>query len=192
MPQNFAPHGADLLQFVKYQMGVNMAEELKFSWSDECSVGIKEIDDQHKKLFDLVNKLHQAIRNRAGTKACVFILDELVDYTVTHFALEETMMRIGAYPDYEAHRGQHNALVDQVQALQQKIASGQAAIGFELMHFLRNWLTRHILKEDMQYGVYFREREQSQQKNLNDGTENPEDESEYQKKRKWWKFWKWW
>jgi hemerythrin len=156
-----------------------MAEEW-FNWSDECSVGIEEIDEQHMKLFILCNKLHQAIVNKAGTKACVFILNELVDYTVTHFSLEETMMRIGAYPGYQEHCAQHKALVDEVSALQQKIASGQVAISFELLHFLRNWLSKHILREDMQYGVYFSEQGRLQQEN---------NQTRIKEKRKWWKFW---
>jgi hemerythrin-like metal-binding protein len=94
-------------------MGANMAEEW-FNWSDECSVGIAEIDEQHMKLFMLGNKLHQAIVNKAGTKACGFILNELVDYTVPHFSLEETMMRIGAYPGYQEQSLNYQASVQAV------------------------------------------------------------------------------
>jgi hemerythrin len=168
--------------------GADMSKE--FDWSDEYSVGIEEIDEQHKKLFSLVDRLHQAITNRAGSKACGFILNELVDYTQTHFSLEETMLRIGAYPGYEAHCRQHKTLVDEVEALQQKIAAGQVAISFELLHFLRNWLTKHIMREDMQYGVYFSERERIQQENVKGWTErSPETTSKHKEKRRWWKFW---
>ncbi|GHU27685.1 hemerythrin [Betaproteobacteria bacterium] len=161
-----------------------------FNWSDDFSVGIEEIDEQHKKLVMLVGKLHQAITNKAGTKACGFILNELVDYTVTHFSLEETMMRLALYPDYEEHCVQHKALVDEVSALQQKIAAGQVAISFELLHFLRNWLTKHIMREDMQYGVYFRERERIRQEGVNDRAERSAGtENQPKKKRRWWKFW---
>ncbi|MDR1888336.1 MAG: bacteriohemerythrin [Zoogloeaceae bacterium] len=162
----------------------------EFKWSDEYSVGIDEIDEQHKTLFTLINRLHQAIMHREGSAACVGILNELVDYTRIHFSLEQTLMRVGGYPEYEKHCGLHKALVDEVEALQQKIASGQAAISFELLQFLRNWLTRHILGEDMKYGMFFKQHGQLQQQNVDDWTEQSRDAmSKHKKKSSWWKFW---
>lgn len=61
-----------------------MANE--FTWSDSYSVGIPEIDEQHKALFDLMERLHKAIAARQGSAACIEILKELVDYTRIHFA----------------------------------------------------------------------------------------------------------
>jgi hemerythrin len=193
-----------------------MLDLKEFEWSDDFSVGVKEMDEQHKKLFLLVGRLHKAIKNKEGNKPCSDILNELVEYTQTHFSLEETMMRIGLFPEYKAHCAQHKALVDEVAALQQKIASGQASIGFELLHFLRTWLTKHILREDMQYGEFFSQREQRLQRIENEGvdesieaspeksrggrqafpekwTHQGEEASEAadpeEKKSQWWKFW---
>jgi hemerythrin len=162
----------------------------EFVWSDEYSVGIEEIDSQHKMLFRLINRLHQAILNKEGSKTCGEILNELVEYTRVHFTLEQTLMRIGHFPEYEAHCKMHKALVDEVEALQKKIASGQVAISFELLHFLRNWLTKHILGEDKKYGDFFKNGGQQKQKHIEDWTEHSrENLKEHQKKRKWWQFW---
>ncbi|MDR1351006.1 MAG: bacteriohemerythrin [Zoogloeaceae bacterium] len=159
----------------------------EFIWSDEYSVGIVEIDTQHKTLFRLINRLHQAILNREGSKTCGGILDELVDYTRIHFTLEQTLMRIGHFPEYEAHCEMHRALVAEVELLQRKIASGQVAISFELLHFLRNWLTKHILGEDMKYGVYFKTHGHEQ---VQDWTEHSRETMvQHRKKKKWWQFW---
>ncbi|MDR0529514.1 MAG: bacteriohemerythrin [Zoogloeaceae bacterium] len=159
-----------------------------FSWSDEYSVGIDEIDEQHKTLFKLVNRLHKAITDKEGSSVCGSILDELVDYTRVHFALEQTLMRIGNYPDYEAHCVLHKNLVSEVEALQQKIASGRAAISFELLQFLRNWLTKHILSEDMKYGQYFQKK--GQQKEIGQWSADSRSAMEkHKKKSSWWKFW---
>jgi hemerythrin len=165
-----------------------MAHE--FKWSNEYSVGIAEIDEQHKTLFTLIDRLHQAIMHREGSKVCGGILNELVDYTRIHFSLEQTLMRIGGYPDYEEHCGLHKALVDEVEALQHKIASGQAAISFELLQFLRNWLTKHILGEDMKYGRYFKTNGHAQQQNVDEWTDRSREAmNKHKKKSSWWKFW---
>lgn len=127
----------------------------EFKWSDEYSVGVEEIDAQHKTLFELLGKLQQAIHAKHGSAACIEILDELVAYTKVHFTLEESLMRLSHYPDLEAHQKRHRELVTEVEAMYEKIHNGGGAISFELLHFLRNWLTKHILSEDMRYSGHF-------------------------------------
>lgn len=157
----------------------------RVQWSEHFSVGIPEIDEQHKTLFDLIDMIHTAILDRKGTAACVKVLDELVDYTRIHFGLEQSLMHIGQYPEYEAHCALHRELVDEVEALQNKIHSGQAAVSFELLHFLRNWLTKHILGEDMKYAEFFALNEHS-----GFGAQAQRTGTIFQKiKKKWWKFW---
>ncbi|MDR2925441.1 MAG: bacteriohemerythrin [Azoarcus sp.] len=133
----------------------------RLQWSDHFSVGIPEIDEQHKTLFNLIDKIHTAILERKGTAACAEVLDELVDYTRIHFGLEQSLMHMGKYPEYDAHCVLHRELVTEVESLQSKIHSGQAAISFELLHFLRTWLTKHILGEDMKYAAFFASNELS-------------------------------
>jgi hemerythrin len=124
-------------------------------WSSDLSVGIEEIDNQHKVLVALVNKMHEAIHQRHGSDAVRGVLAELADYTRIHFAVEESLMRILGYPEYEAHKEQHEELVAHMQELQGKVDTGKVAIGFELMHFLKVWLTKHIMESDREYGAYF-------------------------------------
>jgi hemerythrin len=124
-------------------------------WSESLSVGIEELDDQHKNLVEMVNRMHEAIHERHGSEAVQSILAELANYTVIHFAVEEALMRLLDYPDYEEHFAIHKELVDQVLYLQAKVASGKTAVSFELLHFLKTWLTKHILQEDMAYSEFF-------------------------------------
>ena len=125
------------------------------NWSDELSVGIEEIDEQHKVLVNLVNRMHDAIDEHHGSDVVIDILSELADYTKIHFAVEESLMRILDYPGYEEHKEIHDELLEHVVELQQKVASGKTAISFELMHFLKSWLSKHIMEEDMQYSGFF-------------------------------------
>ncbi|MCL2876479.1 MAG: bacteriohemerythrin [Betaproteobacteria bacterium] len=157
----------------------------RLQWSEPFSVGIPEIDEQHKTLFDLIDKIHTAILHHKGSAACAEVLDELVDYTRIHFGLEQCLMHIAKYPEYEAHCFLHRKLVSEVEALQHKIHSGKAAISFELLHFLRTWLTTHILGEDKKYAVFF-----ASDKYGNFNAWAPRFGERLQKqKKKWWKFW---
>ncbi|MCP3866802.1 MAG: bacteriohemerythrin [Gammaproteobacteria bacterium] len=124
-------------------------------WSNELSVGIEEIDEQHKVLVKLVNRMHEAIQEQRGSHVVGGILEELTDYTRIHFAVEESLMRILDYPGYEEHRDAHDELLQQVKELNAKVSEGKASISFELMHFLKNWLTQHIQEEDMNYTGFF-------------------------------------
>lgn len=124
-------------------------------WSNDLSVGIEEIDIQHQTLVELVNEMHQAIHDRHGNDVVFDILNRLAEYTRIHFAVEESLMRILGYPDYEAHKEEHIKLIDTVQDLVQKVGAGKTAVGFELMHFLKVWLTKHILESDKAYSEFF-------------------------------------
>jgi hemerythrin len=176
--------------FVKTVDSRGSSMNKEFVWSDEYSVGIDEIDSQHKTLFRLINRLHHAILNKEGSKTCGSILDELIDYTRVHFTLEQTLMRIGNFPEYEEHCEKHRALVTEVEVLQRKIASGQVAISFELLHFLRNWLTQHILGEDRKYGEFFKNGGQQHRDHVRNWSDHSQEHmARRQKKKKWWQFW---
>ncbi len=151
------------------------------NWSEDLGVGVQEIDEQHKVLVGLLNELHEAVQQHHGSAVCAEILRRLAEYTRTHFAVEESLMRILAYPDFERHKGEHDALSAQVAQLQTKLASGEATITFELLHFLKVWLTKHIQESDRRYGVYFLEKGIA-------GTWSPHVEQTMQKKWSW-KFW---
>lgn len=125
------------------------------TWTNELSVGIEEIDEQHKVLVGLINRMHDAIHQRHGSDVVEGILAELAEYTRIHFAVEESLMRLLNFPGYEEHRELHEELIQQIVELQKKIAAGKHAIGFELMHFLKIWLSKHIMEEDMQYSGFF-------------------------------------
>ncbi len=120
-------------------------------WSERLSVGIQEIDEQHKVLVDLINQLHDAIVQHHGAEACGQIMDQLCEYTKIHFAVEESILRILGYPEYDDHKAHHEMLLKQVQDLRYKMNHENHSISFELLHFLKKWLTIHILEEDSAY-----------------------------------------
>jgi hemerythrin len=161
--------------------GTGMAAN--FVWEDKYSVGIPEIDAQHKVLFELIDRLDTAIRERRGSTVCLDILAELVDYTKVHFSLEESLMRLAKYPDFDSHKLLHEKLISEVGDLQEKLVSGTTSISFELMQFLRTWLTKHIMQSDQKYAAQFR------QSGFSDFSGWESEAKATIKKRKWWKFW---
>lgn len=124
-------------------------------WSNELSMGIEEIDNQHQVLVDLLNQIHDAIQHHHGMEATRSIVTKLEEYTRVHFAVEESLMRILHYPQYEPHKKEHDKLIKQLDELREKLETGKASISFELAHFLKVWLTKHIMDVDKAYAPHF-------------------------------------
>jgi hemerythrin len=135
-------------------MAEAVREKRLIDWSDELSVGIQELDEQHKVLVGLVNEMHQAIHQHHGTETAREILGRLGEYTRIHFAVEESLMRIFEYPGYDAHKKQHEELIRQFRDYEARVAAGKQTIGFQLLHFLKLWLAQHILESDKDYGPF--------------------------------------
>jgi hemerythrin len=125
------------------------------SWSDSMSVGVAKIDKEHKGLIDLINLLHNEMLAGKSKEVLGPVLDKLIVYTKTHFANEETLFRTHSYPQAAAHIKEHTALTQKALALQADLKAGKAVISAPVLDFLRDWLTNHILKQDMAYKLFF-------------------------------------
>ena len=121
------------------------------NWESRFSVSIKEIDEQHKKLFEIINSLHDAMKAGKGKDALGKVLSELVNYTVYHFGTEEKMFQKYGYPETALHKKEHADLTKQATELKAKFEKDGGIITIEVMNFLRDWLNNHILKIDMKY-----------------------------------------
>ena len=120
-------------------------------WKDSYSVRIPKIDAQHKILIDLTNQLHGAMLTGKAQEALAKILNDLVSYTDTHFAYEESLLISRRYSGLATHQQQHRALVGQVRELSEKFRGGRLTLSIETLQFLKNWLTSHILSSDQAY-----------------------------------------
>ena len=76
-------------------------------WEQNLSVGVDKFDTHHKKLVDLINKLHDAMSTGKGAETIGSVLDDLIKYTQYHFAEEEKLMTLHKYPDLEKHKAEH-------------------------------------------------------------------------------------
>ncbi|MBU0481615.1 MAG: bacteriohemerythrin [Proteobacteria bacterium] len=127
-----------------------------FDWKNEYSVSVAEIDEQHKKLIALINKLHEAMTSGRGKEVVNAVLKELADYTVFHFSKEENLMRTNDYPGYPEHLEKHQKMTAKVLALQADCKRGKVSVSMDVMDFLKSWLDKHILGTDKQYAPYLK------------------------------------
>lgn len=121
------------------------------AWDDSVKIGIDEVDSQHRILVDLINKLHSAMRNRAGHTVMSQIFTDLVDYTEKHFSDEERLLEKSGYEKLDDHKVIHRKMVNQVKEYKDQFESGTATVTMDLMNFLSDWLIKHIKGIDRQY-----------------------------------------
>ncbi len=124
------------------------------TWTDALSVDVKEIDTQHQRLFDLMNKLHEAMKIGKGKDVLGGILGDLVQYTVVHFSNEEAYLKKYDYPEYAQHKKIHDDLTQKAKALKASFEQGKQTVSIEVLTFLTDWLNNHILKTDKRYSSF--------------------------------------
>jgi hemerythrin len=123
-------------------------------WSPAFSVKIKKFDDQHKKLVELLNQLHDAMKSGQGNAMLGVVLQALISYTATHFKEEEQVMQANGYPDLARHKAEHEKLVTKVLDLQKQFQSGSSVLTMTVLSFLKDWLVSHIQGVDKKYGEF--------------------------------------
>ncbi|MFQ5735389.1 MAG: bacteriohemerythrin [Thermodesulfobacteriota bacterium] len=127
-------------------------------WSDELSVGVDTFDGHHKRLIELINKLHEAMRAGKGKDVVSGVLKSLRDYTQYHFSQEEKKMIALNFSGYLEHKGQHDNFVGKVDDCIAQYESGSTTITLKLMNFLMDWLRGHIMGTDKKYQSLFAEK----------------------------------
>ena len=117
-------------------------------WSEKLSIGIPEIDIEHKFLVALVNDFHRRVLANEPQVILAGTFSQLIRYTEKHFANEESLMRAIGFPHIKEHQEQHFDLADQANALTKIYLSGSKSIDLELLAFLKSWILHHVLVED--------------------------------------------
>lgn len=135
-------------------MGAKLAPVIV--WEDSWSVGIKDIDDDHKKLVLLIQKLFGALISAQGAEYVKTIFFELIDYTRYHFEREEEIFKKYNYGELEHHKQLHQDLIQQVLDISKELLSkGETEqVSDEFFEFLKRWLVNHILEEDLKFKTF--------------------------------------
>lgn len=122
-----------------------------FEWKEEYSVGVKEIDDQHKELVNLIFRLFTAINEKKAKEQLSEILIELIEFSDTHFSTEEKYFEEFDYENKEEHIDEHRKFTVKVIDFNEKHKNNEIAISFELIDFLEDWLLDHLIEMDQKY-----------------------------------------
>jgi len=133
--------------------------ELFIEWEDKYSVGIEKIDNQHKQLIEVINRLYYS-RGSSSHVVLGETIQKLIEYTKTHFTDEERLMRENGYPAYQAHKKRHEAFIEEVQKFNnehQKVDDDlleNYSLVTDVLFYLKSWLCGHILVVDKEYSPF--------------------------------------
>jgi len=117
-------------------------------WNTAVTLGHAGMDAEHLVELALLDALHDAVRRDLGPNKVAEVLEQLLEHTSVHFMSEQLLMRLTAYPLYEAHAQEHDALMAQARTLQGHVAAGAVQPTLAFIDSMREWLLRHMDGKD--------------------------------------------
>jgi hemerythrin len=131
----------------------------KIEWKSTYELGIQLIDDQHKKLINIMNDVYEA--QKAGTSKEIInhSLNELLEYTKYHFEAEEDLIRQHNFENMEAHIEEHNEFIEQINSFINESKAGNLVLSLKTLDYLKDWTINHILGSDKEYGEFILQKE---------------------------------
>jgi len=124
----------------------------KITWDSSFETGISEVDAQHLRLVEIINSLVDAI-GHADKNTLKGIVEQLKEYAQYHFRTEEEIMEESNYAGLAEHRDEHAMFVDQILLFDLDVILASEGLAWDMLHFLRGWLTNHILVVDKRFSV---------------------------------------
>ncbi len=124
-------------------------------WEDSYSVGVKFIDEQHKKLFSILNELYTKMKKGDDKLILSNIFGDLEKYVEIHFSAEEKYFDEFNYIDKEMHIAQHKIYIDKIKTFQKNYKEKKDFLSFEILDFLEDWILNHVTGIDKKYTKCF-------------------------------------
>jgi hemerythrin-like metal-binding protein len=126
----------------------------QFRWTEAMSVGVLELDDDHKVLIDVINRLEGGMRGPGHGELIGHCLITLGRYAEFHFAREEKVMSACNFVALEDHKQQHQRFIVRIREVSERFRDDPTVVGDELLDYLKDWLRHHVLIQDMAYRPY--------------------------------------
>jgi len=127
-------------------------------WTEEYSVGVEKIDEQHKKLIAMINRLIARPEVTTRSETISYLLTDMTRYAQEHFATEEALLRKYNYPLLEEHIAQHREFRKKTVDFCTATMLGASKVPETLLDYLHDWLLEHLLNSDIAYKSFFHER----------------------------------
>lgn len=124
-------------------------------WTDSFSVGVKDMDDQHKQLIEMINRLIEEQHVLTEPSTIAELLTGMTDYAREHFRSEEYLMAEYGYENLDSQVQSHTSFMARTMEFMAASDIGPNILSMALLEYLKSWLTGHILNEDMQYKKFF-------------------------------------
>ena len=128
------------------------------TWKDSFSVGIHSINDQHKKLVEMINNLYTEFYNGITDEFLRILISDLEKYAVYHFSYEEKFMKLYNYKDFKSHESEHQKFVEEIKNYKEIVSVKNKTAVIDLATYLKNWLFKHIMGTDKKYSKLFQEK----------------------------------
>ncbi|MBU1043548.1 MAG: bacteriohemerythrin [Candidatus Omnitrophica bacterium] len=126
-------------------------------WHKGLSVNVEEIDNQHKRLIEIINILYSSVIALDSTRLQENILIDMMEFADTHFKTEEKYMERFKFQGLESHRLEHEKFVKKIIKLERVILKSKADARPAMLEFLKDWLESHLLEIDREYIECFNE-----------------------------------
>jgi hemerythrin-like metal-binding protein len=128
------------------------------TWRDTFSVQVPSIDEQHKKLVELINDLYNKFYEGIDNQYLETLFSELEKYAVYHFDYEERFMELYGFKGYKEHKQEHESFKKKIGDYKQSLDAGKTKDIIDLVTFLKDWLLKHIMGTDQKYAPLFQEK----------------------------------
>ena len=117
-------------------------------WNESFSVGVAEVDHEHRELIEEINELHATMRKGADHDTVMKSLGEIYAQISAHFALEEKMMRNTRYPSFGEHKQDHETLLDDLRDIMDEVEDDGTFDEVQLASDLERWFSDHFRTHD--------------------------------------------
>ena len=128
---------------------------MEIKWKDEYSVGIEEIDEQHRYFITLLNDLYDAVCSNRGRQELKDLFQKLSDYAEKHFATEEKYFDEFHYEGAAEHKMKHQEMRDEIKKIKNQEEGNEIDFYGNIVYFLKDWLEDHLEKMDQKYEECF-------------------------------------
>jgi hemerythrin len=135
-------------------MGTSTRHRGKMEWQESYSVGVEELDAQHRRIMELINEIAEQSEKPQSKATCFVVLNAMIKYAETHFSTEEAYLEKHGYPKYPKQQEEHEKFVDEVFNMTQELDGENPLTLRMLAIYLQDWYAEHILGFDQEYKVF--------------------------------------